>query len=56
MVHELSGIRKTYRGGVEVLKVIDLSVPRGCIYGLLRPNGVGKPTLVKILTTLIQKT
>ncbi|MDA8975370.1 ABC transporter ATP-binding protein, partial [Akkermansiaceae bacterium] len=56
MVLELTGIRKTYRGGVEALKGIDLSVPRGCIYGLLGPNGAGKSTLVKILTTLIQKT
>lgn len=56
MVLKLSGIRKTYRGGVEALKGIDLSVPRGCIYGLLGPNGAGKSTLVKILTTLIQKT
>ena len=34
-VLDLSGIRKTYRGGVEALKGIDLQVPRGCIYGLL---------------------
>ncbi|MGC6582690.1 MAG: ABC transporter ATP-binding protein [Akkermansiaceae bacterium] len=53
-VLELSGIRKTYRGGVEALKGVDLSVPHGCIYGLLGPNGAGKSTLVKILTTLIR--
>jgi len=54
-VLDLSGIRKTYRGGVEALKGIDLQVPRGCIYGLLGPNGAGKSTMVKILTTLIRK-
>lgn len=54
MVIELSGIRKTYRGGVEALRGVDLAVPRGCIYGLLGPNGAGKSTLVKILTTLIR--
>lgn len=54
VVLELSGIRKTYRGGVAALKGVDLSVPRGCIYGLLGPNGAGKSTLVKILTTLIR--
>ncbi len=54
-VLDLSGIRKTYRGGVEALKGIDLQVPRGCIYGLLGPNGAGKSTMVKILTTLIRR-
>lgn len=47
-------MRKTYSGGVEALKGIDLQVPSGCIYGLLGPNGAGKSTLVKILTTLIR--
>jgi ABC-2 type transport system ATP-binding protein len=51
---EISGMRKTYSGGVEALKGIDLQVPAGCIYGLLGPNGAGKSTLVKILTTLIR--
>ncbi len=55
-VVDLSGIRKTYRGGVEALKGVDLQVPRGCIYGLLGPNGAGKSTMVKILTTLIRAT
>lgn len=54
-VLDLSGIRKTYRGGVEALKGINLQVPRGCIYGLLGPNGAGKSTMVKILTTLIRR-
>jgi ABC-2 type transport system ATP-binding protein len=55
-VLDLSGIRKTYRGGVEALKGIDLQVPRGCVYGLLGPNGAGKSTMIKILTTLIRRT
>ena len=54
-VLDLSGIRKTYRGGVEALNGIDLQVPRGCIYGLLGPNGAGKSTMIKILTTLIRR-
>jgi ABC-2 type transport system ATP-binding protein len=54
-VLELSGIRKTYRGGIEALKGIDLRVPQGCVYGLLGPNGAGKSTMVKILTTLIRR-
>ena len=48
---------KTYavRGrkhGIRALDGLDLSVPRGSIYGLLGPNGAGKSTTVKILTSL----
>ena len=52
--HELV---KTYavRGkkhGIRALDGLDLSVPRGIIYGLLGPNGAGKSTTVKVLTSL----
>ncbi|MBV9204043.1 MAG: ATP-binding cassette domain-containing protein [Actinobacteria bacterium] len=48
---------KTYRTrgrgrGVRALDGLDISVPRGIIYGLLGPNGAGKTTAVKILTSL----
>jgi len=48
---------KTYalrgsKGGIRALDGLDISVPRGMIYGLLGPNGAGKSTTVKILTTL----
>ena len=47
---------KTYavRGekhGIRALDGLDISVPRGTIFGLLGPNGAGKSTTVKILTT-----
>ena len=48
---------KTYavRGrkhGIRALDGLDITVPRGMIYGLLGPNGAGKSTAVKILTSL----
>ena len=55
-VLDLKGVRKTYRGGVEALRGIDLQVPKGSVFGLLGPNGAGKSTLVKILTTIIRPT
>ncbi|MEV7068893.1 ATP-binding cassette domain-containing protein, partial [Streptomyces collinus] len=46
------GLRKSY-GDKTVLDGVDLAVPEGTIFSLLGPNGVGKTTAVKILSTLI---
>ena len=35
---------------------IDLTIPRGQIYGLLGPNGAGKSTTINILAGLVNKT
>jgi ABC-2 type transport system ATP-binding protein len=47
------GLGKTYRSGVgrrpvRALDGLDLTVPRGTVFGLLGPNGAGKTTLVKL--------
>ena len=49
---EVRGLTKTYKGDVQALKGVSLSVPAGTVFGLLGPNGAGKSTTVKILTTL----
>jgi ABC-2 type transport system ATP-binding protein len=52
---EIEGLKKTYSGGKEALKGIDLTVPRGSVFGLLGPNGAGKSTLINILAGLVTK-
>ncbi len=47
----VSGLEKTYAGGVRALRGVDLEVPRG-MFGLLGPNGAGKSTLMRTIATL----
>lgn len=49
----LTGISKTYPGGVNALQGIHLDVPCG-MFGLLGPNGAGKSTLMRTIATLQQ--
>ncbi len=49
------GLVKTY-GDVRALDGIDLTVPRGEVFGFLGPNGAGKTTAIRILMDLIRPT
>ncbi len=46
---EITDLRKTYKGGFEALKGIDLTIQEGEILALLGPNGAGKTTLISML-------
>ena len=46
---EVMGVRAAY-GRIEVLRGVDLSVPRGAVVALLGPNGAGKSTLLKVIS------
>jgi len=46
-----SALTKRYGGNV-ALDAVDVTVPRGSVYGLVGPNGAGKTTLLSILAGL----
>lgn len=51
----LKEVTKTYSGGLEALKGVDLQVAEGDFFGLLGPNGAGKSTLIGIIANLVSK-
>ena len=58
---EIENLRKIYAGNKrtgpkEALKGINLTIPRGSVFGLLGPNGAGKSTLINIMAGLVLKT
>ncbi|WP_122033643.1 ABC transporter ATP-binding protein [Aliivibrio sp. EL58] len=53
---EIEQLRKTYAGGFEALKGVDLTVEQGDFYALLGPNGAGKSTTIGVISSLVNKT
>lgn len=49
---EIKSLNKSY-GNKEVIKNMNLSIPKGKIVGLLGPNGSGKSTLIKLINGLL---
>jgi ABC-2 type transport system ATP-binding protein len=52
----ITGLEKTYKGGFQALKGVNLSIHRGEIFALLGPNGAGKTTLIGIVCGLVRPT
>jgi ABC-2 type transport system ATP-binding protein len=51
---EIRGLGKTYAGGFQALKRVDLTIRRGEIFALLGPNGAGKTTLINIVCGIVR--
>jgi ABC-2 type transport system ATP-binding protein len=49
----VESLNKTYAGGFEALKDINLRIRRGEIFALLGPNGAGKTTLISIICGIV---
>ncbi|MGH3361878.1 MAG: ATP-binding cassette domain-containing protein [Nocardioides sp.] len=49
---EATGLAKAF-GETRAVDGVDLSVPRGSVYGVLGPNGAGKTTTIRMLATLL---
>ena len=54
-VISINELTKTYAGGFEALKSVDLEIKKGEIFGLLGPNGAGKTTLINIVCGIVTK-
>ncbi|MBN2885293.1 MAG: ABC transporter ATP-binding protein [Chromatiaceae bacterium] len=52
---DVQQLTKTYTGGFEALRGIDLSVEEGDFFALLGPNGAGKSTFIGIISSLVNK-
>ncbi len=54
---EVDDLRKTFKGKREVraLDGVSFAVEEGTVFGLLGPNGSGKTTAVRVLTTILRR-
>ncbi len=50
----ISHLSKTYAGGFQALKDINLDIRKGEIFALLGPNGAGKTTLISIICGIVR--
>jgi ABC-2 type transport system ATP-binding protein len=52
----VENLGKTYAGGFEALRNVNLEIVEGEIFALLGPNGAGKTTLINIVCGIVNKT
>ncbi|HEY6395947.1 MAG TPA: ATP-binding cassette domain-containing protein [Solirubrobacteraceae bacterium] len=50
------GLSRSFNGGIEAVRGLDLTVGAGEVFGFLGPNGAGKTTTVRMLCTLLPPT
>ena len=50
---EIRGLTKDY--GAFCLRNLNLTLPSGCILGLIGENGAGKSTTIKLILDMIRK-
>lgn len=55
-VIQIKNLQKSYKGGFQALKDINLDIDRGEIFALLGPNGAGKTTLISIVCGIVNAT
>jgi ABC-2 type transport system ATP-binding protein len=55
-VLSIRGLSKSYKGGLQALKSIDLDIEQGEIFALLGPNGAGKTTLINAVCGIVVPT
>jgi ABC-2 type transport system ATP-binding protein len=49
----IQGVTKSYAGGFQALKLVNLDIDKGEIFALLGPNGAGKTTLINIVCGIV---
>jgi ABC-2 type transport system ATP-binding protein len=48
----LFGVTKTF-GGTTAVDALDLTIPRGALYGFIGPNGAGKTTSIRLIMSIL---
>lgn len=50
---KIDNVHKSYAGGFQALKGVNLEIKRGEILALLGPNGAGKTTLINAICGVV---